>query len=63
MKRCAIEGVVPYNRRALWRKREAPKPNPPELTKFSWTSSSLSNTSGSGVGHVLNANGDVAASV
>jgi len=35
MKRCAIEGVVPYNRRALWRKREAPKPDSPEITNFS----------------------------
>ena len=63
MKGWAIEGVIPYNRRALWRNRGSPKPNSPELTNFSWTSSSLPNTSVSGVGPMVNEEDDVAASV
>jgi hypothetical protein len=38
MKGWAIEGIIPYTRRALWRKRGAPKPDSPELPNFSWTS-------------------------
>ncbi len=63
MKGWAIEGVISYSCRALCRKRGAPKPNSPELTTFSWPSSSLLNTSVSGVGCMLNAEDDVAASV
>ena len=63
MKGWAIEGIIPYTRRALWRKRGAPKPDSPELPNFSWTSSSLPGTSVSGVGPMPNDGDDDAASV
>ena len=59
MKGGTIEGVISYNRRALWRKLGAPKPNSPELPNISWTSSSLLNTSVSGVGPMANSGNDV----
>jgi len=64
MKGWAIEGIIPFNRRTLWRKRGAPKPTDAELSNFSWpSSSSLRNTSSSGVGPTMpSAGGDVVAS-
>ncbi len=55
-----IEGIIPFNHRALWRKRGAPKPNNANLSNFSWpSSSSLRNMSRSGVGPNLpSAGGD-----